>query len=120
MYACSVLRSPVYALDRFVEDGFGRLCIAPGGETKIDQLAIRIDRSPEIAPFTANSDLGFIYMPIEACSAHVLLGALGRFRGEFLDPAIHGRPINLDPMLCQKIDHILVGQRISQIPTNSA
>ena len=103
-------------LNHLVEKGFGRLRISARGEAKIDHLAVGIDGTPEVAPLSADTDIGFIDMPVDACAAQMLLGALGQFWAELLDPAIHRRAINNDVALCQKIDDILVRQRISQIP----
>ncbi|MFP7675530.1 hypothetical protein ACG74X_19465 [Marivita sp. S0852] len=55
-------------------------------------------------------------MPVDACAAQMLLGALGQFWAEFLNSAVHRRAVNSNPALGQKIDDILIGQRVSRIP----
>lgn len=58
-------------------------------------------------------------MQIEAGPVQIFLGALGQFGAEFLNLAVEGRAINGDPALFQKVDHILIGEWVSKIPTNS-
>jgi len=103
-------------LYRLVEKGLGRLRIPPRGEAEVDHLAVCVDGAPEVAPLAADADVGLIDMPVHAGPAQMLLGAPGQFWTELLDPAIHRRAINRDVALCQKIDDILIRQRLSQIP----
>ena len=64
-------------------------------------MAFRINGPPEIAPLASNADVGFIDMPIDAGTAEMLLGTLGQFRAELLDPAIRCRAVNRDVTLRQ-------------------
>jgi len=109
-----------HALDRLVEKGFRGFRISPRGEAEVDHLTVRVNRAPEVAPLATNTDIGLIHMLVDACAAQVPLGSLRQFRAEFLNPTIHGRPIDYDAALLQKIDDILVGQRITQVPAHRA
>ena len=97
------------ALDRLVEKSLCRLCDPPSGEMKIYQLAIRIDSAPQVSPFTADTDVSFIHVSIEAGAAQVFLCPFDEFRSKLDHPAIHSRPINTDPTLGEQIDHVLIG-----------
>lgn len=103
-------------LDRLVEKGFGRLCISARSQAEVDHLAVGIDGTPEVAPLSADADVGFIDMLVDACAAQMLLGEFGQFWAELLEPRIHRRAINRDLALCQKTDDILMRQWVSQIP----
>ncbi len=100
-------------------DTLNRLRIPPRGEAEVDHLPVRINGAPEVVPFSADPDVGLVHMPIDTCPAQVLLCALGQFRAELLNPAIYNRAINCDIALCQKIDDILIRQRVSQISPDS-
>lgn len=76
-----------HALDRLVEKGHCYFCIPPGGEAEIDHLTGCITSAPEIGPFATDPDVGFVYVPIDACATQVPLCALRQFRRELLDPA---------------------------------
>lgn len=57
-------------------------------------------------------------MPVDTCAAQVPPGSLRQLWAEFQNPAIHGRPIDYDAALPQKIDDILVRERIAQVPAH--
>lgn len=109
-----------HALDRPAQEGFGSLCIPPRSQSEVHHLTICIDCPPQIPPLTANTDVGLVGVPIDAGSAQMFLRSLGQFRAEFLHPAVHGRPINRDVALRQKINDVLIGQRIAQVSTHGA
>ena len=78
------------AFDRLFEKGSGGFCIPPGREPEIDQLAVCINSTPKVAPFSADADVGLIHVPIYAGAAEMLFGTLGQFGTEFLDPSKYG------------------------------
>ena len=102
-----------HTLNRLVEKGISSLGIPPGSQTKVDHLTVRIYRPPEVTPLAANSDVGFVHVPIDAGAAQMPLGALRQFRAELLDSAIDRRSINRHAALGEQINDILVRQRIS-------
>lgn len=83
-----------------------RLCVPPGCKSEIDQLAMMIDRTPEIAPLSANSYVCFIDMPIEAAPAAPTKGSFGNLRPKFLDPTVDRRRVNLDSMFGKHVPNI--------------
>lgn len=99
-----------HAFNRLVEKSLGCPRVASCGKAEVDHLAIRIDSSPQIAPFAADSDIGFVDVPIDTGSAQMPLRALGQFRPKLDDPAVDRRPINSDLTLCEQIDDVLIGQ----------
>lgn len=107
-----------YSLNRLVQKGFGCLRIPASGKAEIDQLAICVDGAPELTPFSTDTDIGFIHVPIDARPTQMLLSAFGQFRAELLHPPKYGRPINHDIALCKKIDHFLIEQRVAQVPSH--
>ena len=107
-------------LDSFVEEGFGILRVPSGGQPEIDHLTVGIHRTPEVAPFAADADVGFIHVPINAGPAQMQFCALCKVRARLLDPAINRRSINSHTALGQQIGDILVGQRIAQVPARRA
>lgn len=105
-----------HPLNRLVQKGLCRLRIPSCGKTEVDHLPVRIDGTPQVAPLAADADIGFIDMPVDAGSAQVFLGPFCDLRTKLLNPAIHGRPVNGDPALCEQVNDILIGQRVAQIP----
>lgn len=67
---------------------------------------------PQVVPVSPT-----LVQPIDARPAQVFLCTLGQFRAELLDRAIHRRATNRDAALFKQIYHVLIGQRIPQIPT---
>lgn len=80
---------------------------------KVDHLAVGINGPQQVTPLAANADVGLVHMPIDTSPAQMLLRAFSQFRSKFLDPSIHGGPIDADPALSKKIHDILIGQRVA-------
>lgn len=109
-----------YTLNRLVQKGFGGFRVPPRGEAEINHLTVRINGPPKISPFAADTDVGFIHVPVDAGPAQVLLRSLRDLWPKLLNPAIHGGAINVDPALREQIHDILIGQRVAQIPPHRA
>ena len=84
---------PLYS---FVQKGLGSFRISPSGEAKANQLAVCINRTPQVAPFATNA-------------AQVFLGAFGQLGPELDHPTLHSRPIKINPTFGEQIDHVLIG-----------
>ncbi len=106
---------PPNRFDRLAQKGPGGFRVPPCGQAKTNHLAIRIDRPPQVAPLAADTDIGFIHMPIDACAAQVFPGSLRQFRAKRLNPAIRCRSVDHHAARVQQIDNILGGERITQI-----
>jgi hypothetical protein len=106
------------ALDGLAQEGPGRLCVSSCGQADVNDFAIRIDRPSQVAPFAADADLGLIHMPVDACTAQMFLCSLRQFWAKLLDPAEHSRSVNSYAALCQQINHVLIRQRVTQVPTH--
>ncbi len=74
-------------LDSAVEKGFSGLGFPASGQAEINHLAIRINRTPQVAPLSNNTEIGLVHMPVDACTAQVFLGPLRQLRAKLLDPA---------------------------------
>lgn len=109
-----------HTLNRLVQKGFSGLRVPSCSEAKIDHLTVRVDSPPQVSPPAAHPDIGLINMPIDTGPAQKFFRSFGQFRSEFLNPAIHRRPINSDPALCEQIHNVLVGQWIAQISLHRA
>lgn len=46
--------------DRLVQKGFCRFCISSRCKSEVDQLTVCIDGPPKVAPFTSDTDVGFV------------------------------------------------------------
>ncbi len=64
----------------------------PGGVIAFNQV---------VAPLSADADVGFVHMPIDAGPAQMFLCALGQVRTELLHPAKYRRAINRDVAFSQ-------------------
>jgi hypothetical protein len=64
-----------HSLNSFVQKGFRSFRIAPGCELEIQQLAIRINRTPQVTPFATKTNVGLIDVPIQACTTQMFLGS---------------------------------------------
>lgn len=106
----------IAVVDLADDTGLGRLRIPARGEAEIDHLAVGLNGAPEVAPLSADANISFVDMPVETGPTQMLLGAPRQFWAELLDPAKDGRAINRSVALCQKIDDILIRQRVSQRP----
>lgn len=107
-----------HTLNRLVQKGFCGFRVPSCGEAEIDHLIVCVDSPPQVAPLAAHPDIGLINMPNDAGPAQILPRSFGQFRSEFLNPSIYRRPINGDLAFCEQIHHVLVGQRVAQIPTH--
>ncbi len=58
-------------------------------------------------------------MPIDTRPAQMLLRSLGNLRAKLDHPQIHGRQVNSDPAFYEQVHHVLIGQRVTQILTDS-
>lgn len=97
-----------YTLNGIVQKGFCRLGIAPGCQSKVHQLAVRINRSPQVAPFATNPNIGFVDVTIQACTPEMLFRALGYFWSKFLNPPKQGRSIHIKTTLRQQVGDVLI------------
>ena len=55
-------------LDSAVEKGFSGLGFPASGQAEINHLAIRINRTPQVAPVSNNTEIGLVHMPVDACT----------------------------------------------------
>lgn len=74
-----------------------------------------VRRKSIIWPFATDTELGLVYMPIDARTAQVLLHSFGDFWVNLDHLAIQSESINVDPTLSEQIYDILIGraQRLS-------
>ena len=98
-----------HTLNRLVQIGLRGFRIAPCGQAKVDYLTVRINSPPQVAPFTADANVGLVHVPVDTGAEQMLFGPLGQFRAKFLNPTIDSSANNGDPSFHQQINHILIG-----------
>ena len=91
-----------------IQKGFCRLGIASGCQAKVHQLAVRINRALQVTPFATNPNIGFVDVPIQACTTEMLFRALSYFWSKFLHPPKHGRSIHIKTTLRQQVGDVLI------------
>src|SRR3954453_18726294 len=74
--------------------------------SEVDRLAGAVDRPVQVAPLPADPDVRLIDVPWPAARTQVAAHPLLELRGEALDPAVHGRVIDL---------HTAIGEHSLQI-----
>jgi len=84
------------------------LDVPPCCKTKINQLAMLIDSTPEVAPFAANSNIGLVHMPVQTSPRSVLESSFRNLWAEFTHPSMDRGRIHLNPSLSQQISHVAV------------
>src|SRR3954452_576764 len=108
----------VLATKRLAEEALGGLLVALGAEPEVDGLPGAVDGTVEVAPLPVHSHVRLIDVPRPAARPQVppqLLLELGR---EALDPAVHGRVIDLDPTIGQHELQVAVADRELQVPAH--
>lgn len=95
-------------LNRIVQKGFCRLGIAPDCQSKVHKLAVRIKRALQVAPYATNPKIGFVDVPIQACTPEMLFRALGYFWSKFQNPPKHSRSVHIKTTLRQQVGDVLI------------
>lgn len=70
-YCCGPVQAP--RLDVSVEKGFR---IPSGGQTALYHLTVCVDSASPVPPSATDTEVGFINMPIDACSAAIFSARL--------------------------------------------
>ena len=98
------------------EEALGRVEVALGGQQEVDRIAVLVDGPVEVAPLTADLDVGLINPDRTAVRLAELAQPLldQRRVGEY--PAVQGAVINLDPAFQEQLLDIAVAERIAQVP----
>src|SRR3954466_14256583 len=108
----------VLATKRLAEETFGGLLVALGAEPEVDGLPGAVDGAVEVAPLPVHSHVRLIDVPRPAARSQVPPHPLLEFGREALDPAIHGRVIDLDPTIGQHQLEVAVADRELQVPAH--
>jgi len=95
-----------------------RFDVPARGEAKVDQLSNLINCPPKVAPLSADADVGFSDMPVQATPSSVFERAFRYLRAKLAYPTVNCGGTNIDAALCQKISHVPAGERVSAIPTH--
>ena len=101
-----------------VEEALGRLLVALGAEQGVDGLAGAVDGAVEVAPLPVDPEVGLVDGPRPTARAQVPPHPLLELRGEALDPAVHGRVVDLDPAIGQHALKVAVADRELQVPAH--
>src|SRR5215213_413505 len=101
-----------------LEEALGCLLVPLGAEQKVDRLTGAVDRSVQVAPLPADPDVRLVDVPRPAARAQVAAHSLLEFRGKALDPAVHGRVIDLHAAIGEHGLEIAVADRELQVPAH--
>src|SRR3954466_5100284 len=108
----------VLATKRLAEETFGGLLVALGAEPEVDGLPGAVDGAVEVAPLPVHSHVRLIDVPRPAARSQVPPHPLLELGREALDPAVHGRVIDLDPTIGQHQLEVAVADRELQVPAH--
>src|SRR5438270_4308924 len=101
-----------------VSDGRGREepsggpSVAPRRNVDINDLAVLVDGSVDVAPPAGDLDVGFVDIPAVADRVAARSGRVDQQRGEALHPPEHGDVIDLDSTLGQQFLDVAVRQAV--------
>src|SRR3954454_18798335 len=87
----------VLPAERTLEEALGCSLVALGAEQEVDRLPRAADGPVQVAPLAADPDISFVDVPWPAARPQVPAQPLLELRGEALDPAVHGRVVDLNP-----------------------
>src|SRR5215204_7117068 len=104
--------------ERLAEEALGRLLVALGAEQEVDRLAGAVDRPVQVAPLTADPDVGFVDVPRPAAGPEMSAYALLELRCKALDPAVHGRVVRPDAAVGEHQLQVAVADRELQVPAH--
>src|SRR5512144_2247719 len=106
--------------NRFLEEAPGGFLIAMGGEEEVDGLSLLIDSTVKVFPLPLDLNVGLVHPPARADRALLPFSESGfQWRGEFLDPAVDIRMLNLTAALCHHFLQVPVAEWIGQIPADT-
>ena len=100
------------------EEALGRLLVALGAEQEVDGLAGAVDGAIQVAPLPVDPEVGLVDVPRPAAGPQVAARALLELGGEALDPAVHGRVVDLDPAVGEHALEVAVADRELQVPAH--
>jgi len=78
-----VQANPLYSLCQKGPRGIG---IAPGSQSEINQLSVRVNCPPQIPPFSADADVCLVHVPIQAGALQVRFRTFSDLRAKLLHP----------------------------------
>src|SRR3954463_4677123 len=108
----------VLATKRLAEETSGGLLVALGAEPEVDGLPGAVDGAVEVAPLPVHSHVRLIDLPRPAARSQVPPHPLLELGREALDPAVHGRVIDLDPTIGQHPLEVTVADRELEVPAH--
>src|SRR4051812_25815878 len=108
----------VLATKRLAEETFGGLLVALGAEQEVDGLPGAVDGAIEVAPLPVHSHVRLIGVPRSVAGPEMEAYALLELRCEALDPAVHGRVVDLDAAVGEHALEVAVADRELQIPAH--
>src|SRR5712691_7170178 len=92
--------------------------IAPGRDVDVDDLAVLVDGSVDVAPPAGDLHVGLIDVPTIADRMPAGSGRVGEERREALHPPVHRDVIDLDPTLGEEFLDIAIGEPEPKIPAH--
>jgi len=101
-----------------LEEALRCLLVPLGTEQEVDRLAGAIDRSIQVAPFSADPDVSLVDVPWPAAGPQVAAYPFLQLRGEALNPAVHGRVIHHHAAIGEHGLEIAVADRELQVPAH--
>src|SRR4051812_29400058 len=99
-----------------LEEALCCLLVPLGTEQEVDRLASAVDRSVQVAPLPADPDVRLVNVPRPAARTQVAAHPFFEFRGEALNPAVHGRVIHRDAPVGEHGLEIAIADRELQVP----
>jgi hypothetical protein len=86
----------VPAGERLAQEAPGGRLVPLGAEQEVDRLAGAVDRPVQVAPLPVDPHVGLVHVPRPAARPEMPPHPLLELGGEALDPAVHGRVVDLD------------------------
>ena len=106
-------------VQRFDEEAFGGLGIAPRTQEKLQGVALRVDSTIVVHPGFSDFDGGLIHFPGVSEGFQMRSASLLQFGGIALNPAIPGRMIHIESPFPHHFFEVARAERITQVPTDT-
>ena len=88
-------------------------------QQKVNGLTVLIDRTVQIVPSTADTDIRFIYAPRSSDASTEAAPALFKLGNVTGDPSQYSRVRNIDTALCHQFDQVAVAQLVTDVPAHA-